>query len=306
MNVKYYCVIFALLLLKVTAEAQTGSFVHLSSDAQLVGQGGTTVNSSGNAFDVFQNFSAIHFSNDKMSMGYGFRSLDGSDYSLHSVALSYRFSEKHIIGGGAKLFYHPEYNQFDNDGTFLKSFSPRETMFSIGYSYLLNESFAISIASNFINSDLDGSNDGTAFTANASLSYRKQQWSASFGIEQVGSKLKYLDESYSLPARLNLGLSKYYQLADNHSISALIKTRYQFLPSDYTGFIGNLGIVYSFKDKWFVRGGYQFASEEVEPDYASCGIGLKIFGFNLSGSYMFSNEDYFDQNFCFSIQYSLK
>lgn len=299
-------VVYFLMAVSLKGFAQTAAFVHFSSDAQVLGAGNSDLLSIGNPLTVFSDLSGSHLSENRLSIGYGFRNVFDDKYNLHSMGLYYRLSPKHVIGGGAKFFIHPAYEQMNSDGALLKSFSPREMLFTLGYSYLLAEHFSISIMSNFINSDLDGTNNGSAITFNAGLLFHDQDWFASCGIQQLGSKLKYDENSYNIPARFNLAVSRSYNFTKNHKLVGSVQGKYQFLPSGSTGLLCNFGVLYSMKDKWFIRGGYQLASNRVEYDFASCGVGVNLLGLNISGAYLFSKEDYVNQTYCLSVSYSIK
>ncbi len=223
---KVFCIACVLLLLSIKGLAQSATFVHLSSDAEALSRGNTDLCSSESPFSIFSGFYGSRIDEHKLSLGYGFRGLNENDYSLHSVALSYRLASKHVLGVGVKLFSHPGYDQYDNNGVFLKSFSPREQMFTIGYSYLLSEDLSISLMGNLIDSDLDGSNNATAYTFNAGMNYRKQNWSAALGLQQLGSKLKYEDNSYNVPARLNFALFRSFNFSERHTIEGGFQAKY--------------------------------------------------------------------------------
>ena len=109
------------------------------------------------------------------------------------------------------------------------------------------------------------------FTADANVVYRKDLWSASLGIRNLGA----------LPSYSTAGVGYYSQL-----LKAEAEFDYYF-----SGHIAaSLGGEFNIKDLVFLRAGYRYAGKSAPlPSFASAGFGLKLFGASLEGCYLFAS-----------------
>jgi len=115
----------------------------------------------------------------------------------------------------------------------------------------------------------------------------------SFGIalKNLGPDIKYINESYSLPASLSAGISgTNYFFTDHNILWAFQGLRYSDSDEKYS-----VGIEYGYKNTFFIRTGFQF---EIGEEYGNT---TEIFsggiGFNYSVSGILCKLDYSYSNY---------
>jgi hypothetical protein len=137
-----------------------------------------------------------------------------------------KLSERAAISGSLTYFSFGNVDLEEEVGNQIitqGSFVPNEFALDFSYSLKLNDQFGMAVTARYIRSDITDSQGNTSvklktgqaisadvsgFYASMPLDRHVNRWTAGFNLKNVGSKLKYSDETgfdYSLPTSLKLG-----------------------------------------------------------------------------------------------------
>jgi hypothetical protein len=125
----------------------------------------------------------------------------------------------------------------------------------------------------------------SVFGADVAVYFKNHGISAGLSVNNIGSKVKYSNTSYSQPLLAKLGAG--YDLSLGSSALAFAAEADVIFAG---GVMAGLGCEYSFKEMIYARAGYHYGnSASVIPSYASAGLGFKIFGAQLNFAYLFGS-----------------
>lgn len=151
--------------------------------------------------------------------------------------------------------------------------NPEGTGRTFGY---LDYSFGVSYAHNFTMDLSIGFNVNYLMLNPMSNEFSTHSWSANMGLQyntnltgileglkigmmvsNFGPEIMTINESYSLPLKYTVGISKPVNLSREHNILIAANWVKAIDEEEKT----QLGMEYNFQNKFFLRGGYKFASE---------------------------------------------
>ena len=225
-------------LLGITASGQelirpviTGApFLQIVPDARAGGMGEVGVSTSPDAYAQFHNPAKFLFMQEG-SQGIGVSYIPqfvgyADDIFYANLGYYKKLSDRAAFSGSLTYFNFGSVEMEEEVGNqivSLGSFQPNEFALDASYSLKLNESFGMAVTARYIRSDItDGRTNngvdlktGQAISADVSGYYTSQamdqhvnKWTMGFNLKNVGSKLKYADETgfdYALPTSLKLG-----------------------------------------------------------------------------------------------------
>jgi hypothetical protein len=202
-------------------------FLQITPDSRsgALGDAGTALSPSSNS--LYWNTSMLAFTEDdsEVSISYSpwLRQI-ANDINLSHVAGYKRINDRNVIGASLRYFSLGEIVFTDESGMQTMVHEPNEFEILAGYSYKLNERFALGVNGKFIYSNLTAgivvagaqSKPGLAGAADISFTYLNQdmQWAAAGGslafaatINNIGNKISYteMDNRDFLPTNLKLG-----------------------------------------------------------------------------------------------------
>jgi hypothetical protein len=133
--------------------------------------------------------------------------------------------------------------------------------------------------------------------------YSKGSWTSDIGIQYItgltgilnglrigmvvsnfGPDIKYINESYGLPLKYTVGVSRPVKINENHNILLAV----DWVKSIDEKQKAQLGFEYSFKDFLFVRGGYKFASD-AQSWSGGIGVSKKLISTKISIDYSYGD-----------------
>ncbi len=286
--------------------SQSVPFINKAADAGLLGMGDTgfAINTP---FAVQRNAAAImqhESSKRKVALSYLSGYPDFSNSYLVQLAGYNRMKNWGITGG---IRYHGinDFAQIDEQGNLMDTFSPVEWVAELGFAYRINSSFSVGTTIRSVNSDLGGSDKASAIASDFSLLYEVEKFKWGVGYSNFGSKINYGNSKYSLPVRLNSGISYYYSYQNSHKLVGAFDWSYQFVPS-YSGMIIGGGLEYSFNNLFFIRAGYHAENKFIGTSYATFGCGILLLDFKLDFAYMFpSSSNPIFNNMCLTLQWGI-
>lgn len=281
MKIKYIIASLGVLL-SATTIAQTGNapkdvselqlntittavpFLQITPDSRsgALGDIGTALSPSSSS--LFWNTSMLAFAEDKseISLSYSpwLQNL-ASDIHLSHLAGYYKVNERHGVGASLRYFSLGEITFTDGGAQKILDHVPQEIELLLGYSFKLNNNFALGLNGKFIYSNLTanvvvegaGTKAGMAGAADLSFSYfnddvryGKVPGSLAFGLtlNNIGNKVAYsLDDSRRdfLPTNLKLGTALTFDIDGYNSVTWALDVSKMLVPtSPLTDAYGNI------------------------------------------------------------------
>lgn len=289
----------------IKSQAEAAGFLNIIPDARSAAMGGTGVSAATEAATLYHNGALAVFNTEKAGISYSYTPwmkdlISGS--ALHAVSAWYRIGNKQSILAGFRSFSHPESALTDENGNIFTHFTPSEWSLDLGYSRLILENFSLSLTLHYIHSDMgsyNGADAGNAIAFDLGASYRHNTswlegayWTAGLQLRNIGSKIKYLNEKYNLPGKINAGGSLYLPFSENHQLTCALDLNYQFAPSHSDVFGAGLGVEYTTLRYLAVRGGYHSGNKDKGVyGYGSVGCGLHFHHIRGDFAYWITESD---------------
>lgn len=305
MKMSLKSLIYMLLLPCLSTQAQEQAaavpFLAFPADARTTGMGVTGTAMPGNYSAVFRNAATAMFSREQMAFGYSYTPWNSdlvSGSALHTIGGYYQLNEKQAILAGFRHFTHAKVAITDENGDFTENFRPSDWSIDLGYSHKLGEHLALALTLRYLRSDMGtfgGADAASAFAFDLGAGYQKQlcadkpesYWSAGLQIANIGSKVKYLETGYDLPASVRLGGSVGYPFSEKHKLTANLDLGYTEMFSDTKAPEWAIGAEYGFLQYGFVRAGYHGGNDEKNSgNYATVGCGAAFKGIHADFAYM--------------------
>lgn len=275
--------VLSLLAVLVPASAQSLGFLLLSGDAATSAMAGIGTATASSAYAPDVNMAAAALSQGKMDVGAGYTlwSPSFSKNSIISAAGYFKAGKKLAIGADFKLFSIPAYDITTAEGRVTGTYSPKEMALGVGVSYEIVKGLAAGVHVKFASSSMADNAKGSAFGADITLQYQNNGLRAGLAADNLGSKVKYGDNAYSMPMRLRAGAS--------YTIVGITAAAEAQMVSG--AFMGAIGAQYNLKDILFVRAGYHLGSDKAPlPSYLSLGLGAKFAGVHIDVCYITANQ----------------
>jgi len=142
------------------------------------------------------------------------------DISMAYITLYNRINDNSAVSGALRYFSLGEITFTDPTGAFIRTYTPNEFSFDLGYGMKLSSNFSGGITMRYIYSDLTGGQSvgeietqpGQAFSVDLGAYYESDftennQWAAGVNISNIGTKISYTQDEYGdfLPMNLRLG-----------------------------------------------------------------------------------------------------
>ncbi|MBR2608729.1 MAG: PorV/PorQ family protein, partial [Bacteroidales bacterium] len=167
------------------------------------------------------------------------------------------------------------------------------------FSYAIIDCLSAGVTLRYADSRLAEEASAAVFGADIAVYFEKNGISAGLSLNNLGTKVKYAETSYSQPMMLKVGAGYDLKLGSS-ALDFDAEADVLFAG----GVMAGAGCEYSFKDMVFARAGYHFGSSaNAVPSYASAGLGLKFFGAQLNFAYLFGS-DVLSNSMCISLGYT--
>lgn len=228
-------------------------FLQITPDSRSGALGDAGVALSPTSSALYWNTSMLAFSKEKseISLSYSpwLQNL-ASDIHLSHLAGYYKINDRHTVGMSLRYFSLGEIVFTDINGQTIREHTPSEIELLGGYSFKLNENFALGLNGKFIYSNLTANTvvegastkPGLAGAADLSFSYRnedvrygKTPGSLAFGfaLNNIGNKIAYTDEDDRdfLPTNLRLGTAMTFELDKYNSLTWAVDVSKMLVPT---------------------------------------------------------------------------
>lgn len=286
MKTRIYFTIIAVFFCSALS-AQSIPSLLIPSDAVSMGRAGATVASAPGAFAMESNpaMSAFYDGTLNAQASYGMWQSSTSGNTIINVGAIGKVGERLAFGIGGKYFTYPSYTIVNGSGIAQQvdgTFSPKEMNLLLGASYRLADCFSVGVNAKMASSTLGVDAKATVFAADVALAFHKNGVGAGLSVCNLGSKAKFGDNSYNLPAYLRAGAS--YSIV---GVTVQAEADYLFAGA----FMAAVGAEYWWKDYVGVRAGYHYGDPaKAIPQYISLGLGAQFKGVQLDFAYLLGNS----------------
>lgn len=287
-KIKYLFIALSMLV-SVISFSQSVNYLNFSPDATNLALGGSGVSNKANSYALFNNPASMSLSERKMDVALSYGNWAQFDKSNSLFSLSgYGLIGKRIgIGLSARYLMQPSFESFDENGNLIGTISPKDYSLDLAASYLIVDGLSFGATLRYIGSDLGGVKKGNAFGVDFGLQYKIKDFTLGVSYTNLGSKIDYGYNRYSLPSLLKLGASYSHCFNQRHNLGAFVQGDYYVVSK---GFAAGAGLEYGFNNMIFLRAGYHYGdSGKTIPSYASVGLGLQFIGIALNASYLISS-----------------
>lgn len=287
----------------VTAAAQSLPSLFVPSDATTLSLAGVGVCAPGGAYSLENNVAAMSLAEKRLHAGAAFGKWQPSysANSLVSAGATFKATDDLAVGLFVKKFGYQSYNIVTESGSVSRdgSFTPKEFNAAIGLSYRIVPCLSVGVTAKIVKSSLSADAEGTAFGADVGAYFSRNAIRAGLSVNNLGTKMRYGDDSHALPAMLKAGAGYDLDLGSSR-LAFSAEADYLFAGA----FMAGAAVQYDWSDWLFVRCGYHYGDRaEAIPSYASAGIGVKVFGVSLDAAWLFASE-ILRNSFALSLGYS--
>ncbi|MDD5687131.1 MAG: PorV/PorQ family protein [Elusimicrobia bacterium] len=179
--------------------------------------------------------------------------------------------------GASFLYYDGGNFEWNNlDGTSRNVKAQQDIVGTIGYGKEIFNNFSLGLTAKYLSSKLVETYSGTAYAVDFGILYYTTVDGLSTGlaVQNVGTKLKYIEQGDALPMNIRLGIAYNKTVLQNHSFLIAIDT----VKPNESNIRENIGIEYSFKETVFLRFGYKVG---YDIDKVTLGAGFQMKGLKV-------------------------
>jgi hypothetical protein len=228
----------------------TANFLKLGVDARAVGMGEAYSALTADAASLYWNPAGLARIEDKSATFMHAPYLESSffDYGAYGQRIG-----RHGFGGAVQFFSAGSINQTDENNNPQGSFTPHDLAFSLGYAYRLGDDNApsVGVVGKYIQSKIIDTAQTMAVDVGVQSRLYAEKLRFAFTAVNMGGKMKFEEESESIPMALRLGSA--YQIKRNWNAAfdlafpkdnqpyVALGTEYVWHPSGALDLAGRLG-----------------------------------------------------------------
>ena len=271
-------------LAAVAASAQSMPSLLIPGDPVSASVAGSGIAREATAFAVNDNASAMSLSSGTFaaSASYGMWAPEAADSRLVNAGAYCRLGARAALGFSGSYIIDRQMNITGSDGIVTGTFSPKDIVARVGFSYLITDCLSAGVTAKMIYSSIGPDISGTAFGGDISVMYRQGALSAAAAVCNLGTAINYGGASWSMPAYAKAGAA--------YSVIGLTLSA----EADYLfegAFAAALGAEYGIADIAFLRAGYHYgARDKGLPSFASVGLGVKYAGVELNAACLLASR----------------
>ena len=261
--------------ISLSGYAQSMPSLFIPSDPVAAGLALSTLARDATAYAAADNASAMAFSETRFKGGlsYGMWQPSVADSKTVNAGTFLKMNDRISVGFAASYILDKETSITNFNGAVTGTFTPKDIVARVGASYLINDNLSVGVTAKMLHSSISPELSGSAFGGDISAMYKKESWSASAALCNLGTAITY-SESYSMPMCFKAGARVSFW---NFTVSA---------EADYLfdgAFSAAAGAEYDVSDIFFTRIGYHYGSSDKGlPSFASIGCGVKLWGIELN------------------------
>lgn len=287
----YICLILSILAAPGPLYGQAAQFLTVPTDARTLSMGSTGVVASADAFSIYNNNSAVTFSDLKAALAasYTMWQPGTSGSNLANLSGFFKMGKRGAFLLGSRFSLYSPYDMTNDQGSSTGTYRPMEISFDLGYAFKISESFSAGVTLRYVLSKIGPDASGGAFAADLGLTYNKRNVSIGLSATNLGSIINYGYGPYTLPAQIRLGAGYKFHIGEKHLLSAAAQTGYLI---NNSGITAGMGLEYMFNGIASVRiGGHYGDPEKGIPPHISTGIGFSFRGLILNAAFLVGQKD---------------
>lgn len=324
-TIKFISIAAIVSLLEFSLSAQT--FPSLLLGPELAGYGTAGATTSMGAFAMDANVAAMSLSSNRLdaAVSCGIWQPEYADNTIINAGVRCRVFKGLALGLSFRDRLQKPYDIYTSGGVLSKdgNYTPKEYNIALGASYAFLPYLSAGVSLRYLRSDLAPEAASSAFATDIALAYLqvlgRNKLEAGVSVNNLGTKLKYRDNSYALPAlaELRASYSYYFGSASVENATGFctgvpfktdapssLSVSAEFDALFSGAVMAGVGLEYAFRNTLFVRAGYHYGDNaKAVPAYASVGLGLSFFGVSLNAAYIFASETLLN-SFDLSLGYS--
>lgn len=281
MKKKISAILSAFILAVLPAGAQALSSLLIPSDPESAAVAGTSAGRAAGAFAVDNNAAAISLSDTRAAVGavYSLWAPETARNNIFGAGGFVRLGDRIGIGISGRYNNDRPVDISSASGSITGSFRPSEFSVSAAVSVRIVEGLSAAFTGKVFQSSIMEGVSGTAFGADISLAWKHGPWQAGAVLCNVGTDIKYGENSYPLPMLVKAGAS----WTAGFGLSASLEADYLFSGA----FMAGLGLEYTLLDIVSIRAGYHYGDDSKGlASFASAGLGIRLAGLSLSAAYL--------------------
>ncbi len=291
MITKKLLIVLVCMNISMSLFSQAGSYVTNLTDARSVAMGNTYIAMDNNNF-VYSNLAANSLTDTKFGINVSYRPWINdlsNNYNLMGANAYVSIDTKSSLAIGFKNFDMPTTNITDENGNSTGSYNPSETSFALGYAYKFTDNTALALTLKYLESNL--SDTYNASTVLFDLGFKSSYNHLNYGIivKNLGQKLKFDDESVSVPITVGGGIAYNEDLNYKNNINMGVDFA-NTTTDDESGFSAGVGGEYTYDHMFSLRAGYHFSDESIGLSALSVGAGINIKGAQVNFGYLISDN----------------
>jgi hypothetical protein len=278
------------------SDGTTGaSFLKIGVGARAVGMGGAFVAVSDDATSSYWNPAGlcqlrqqeITFTHNEWLQ----------DVKYEYLGYGFPLGKRSSLGFGFIYLHMGTIPGYDREGNSASAFKAYDSAILLSLSQKLKQNLSLGIGFKWIKEQLE-QEGSQSFAFDMGCLWSLNNFSAGLVVNNLGTPVKFVQEEFILPSKISLGLS-YRTLSNRLTLAGDID-----FPND-GGPILKQGIEYCYQGSLFLRGGYQYRTDQgiKEKTELSLGGGLRIFDCDLnytySPDYGVGNVHYFSVSYRF-------
>ncbi len=305
MITKRLLIVFISLNISMSIFSQAGSFLTNTLNAHNIAMGSTYIAQENNN-GVYSNLAANSLSNTKFGVNFNYRPWIkdlSSDYNMMGASLYYSADSVNSFALGFKNYAMPSYSIMDENGNSSGTYKPNEISFALGYAHKLNESTAVSLTLQYLESNLYETYNASTILFDLGFKSAWQKLNYGVVVKNLGPKLKFDDEKVGLPLTIGGGMAYSESIGSKNNITTAVDFS-QITQDDESGFSAGIGLEYAYEKILSLRAGYNFVDESIGLSALSLGAGINYKGATVDFGYLVA-DNALNNNFSISCSFKI-
>ena len=267
------------------AGTRSAQFLNIAVGARAVGMGESYVAAADDVYAAYWNPAGLSYVGTSQL---GFMHNEWfEDIRYEFLGYAQPIGNLGTLAGSLAFVYMGELEKIDETGRLTDHFRPYDILFALSFGKKLSNSISTGITAKFLREQID-EKDAQAFAVDLGGLYNLSSIGLTLGanIQHVGTKLKFAEESFSLPVNIALGAA--YRLMDDALTIVFDANR----PTDANSNVG-LGAEYKIMNIISLRTGYKYTVGGNNLGNASglrAGLGVEVKNYELDYAFVFYGD----------------
>ena len=267
------------------AGTRAAQFLNIAVGARAVGMGESHVAAADDVYAAYWNPAGLSYV-EKSQLGFMHNEWF-EDIRYEFLGYAQPMGDLGTLAGSVSFVYLGELDKTDETGRVTDHFHPYDILLALSYGKRFSRAISSGVNVKFLREEIDGK-DAQAFAVDLGGLYNLPNSGLILGanIQHVGTRLKFVEESFSLPVNFVLGAA--YRLMDDALTFVVDVNR----PTDANPSMG-LGAEYKIMDITSLRAGYRYTVGGNDLGAASglrAGLGVEVRDYEFDYAFVFYGD----------------